>query len=399
MSIFATLFIFALPISDASAIEKDNIQQGKTIEKELPKIYTGNQFIDSISEASMKLGADYGIYASVMIAQSILESNYGKSILSKSPNNNLFGIKGTYKGKGSTFKTAESTSSGNLFKTKSNFRQYPTVEQSLEDYANLIKYGLKFSSSYYNGAWKVNTNNYKDATAYLQKRYASDKKYAGKLNHLIEKYDLTRFDVDSYARYEADQVITIVSGDTLRKLAEKYKTTVNDLKQWNQLDSNQINVGQKIIVTIKDIKAIPTKQTTFKGETEINTQISDDSPVEKVKKKKEIVYKPTKYYTVIQGDSITSIATINHISIEELKKWNKLKDASLTAGKNLIVDIEGSKKKETKKVKKQGRYLIKAGDSLASIATKFNVTEQKIIQLNRLDSVFVYEGQIIKLTE
>lgn len=429
ISILAAACIVGMPLNSALATNENQVQQGRTIEKELPKIYTGQTFIDEISETSMKLGVDYGIYASVMIAQAILESNYGKSALSQSPTNNLFGIKGTYKGQGSSFKTAEDDGSGNLFKIKSKFRQYNSVNQSLEDYANLLKNGLKSSNSFYIGTWKENTNNYSDATAYLQGKYATDTHYAEKLNHLIEKYDLTRFDVDSYARYEADKVIKVVAGDTLKKLAVKYKTTVEELKSWNELETDQINVGQQLIVTIKEIKAIPTKQTAvnkaksssteekvtkktkkmvvkaqkpesivkeIKEETKTKKVVLEKIPQKKVKKKKEIVYKATKYHTVVQGDSITSIAAINNITTKELKKWNKMKDASLTIGEKIIVDIEGSDKKASSAMK-QVRYVIQPGDSLASIAAKFNMTEQQLIKVNNLDSVFVYDGQIIKL--
>lgn len=170
-----TINLVVLPIStvfanEEEAVEEVTKEERQSVEKELPKIYTGNAFIDTISETSMKLGADYGIYASVMIAQAVLESNYGKSALSQSPSYNLFGIKGKYKGQGSIFKTAEDDGSGNLFTIKSKFRQYPSLNNSLEDYANLIKYGLKSSSSYYSGAWKDNTENYADATSYLQGR-------------------------------------------------------------------------------------------------------------------------------------------------------------------------------------------------------------------------------------
>lgn len=462
-----TFFVVSVPFNAVFATEKTNIQVGMNeatqkkdriiMNNELTKIYTGETFIDEISQASMKLGADYGIYASVMIAQAVLESNFGKSVLSQNPNNNLFGIKGKYKGSTSTFSTLEDSGAGELFRIKSKFRVYENYNQSLEDYAQLIKYGLKYNQNYYAGAWKNNTESYMNATAYLEGRYATDSSYANKLNHLIDKYDLTRFDVEQAAYFVADRTIIVKEGDTLQKLALANKVTVEDLKVWNELATDQIDIGQELIVTIKEIKAIPTikKQVSTESSPEAaaNKQEDQSEKVEEVKvnaeaqqkalnlenekeeeltqtkkiikktekpevivkeikekkkekkviltkqpkkkEKKEIVYKPTKYYTVMEGDSITSISSIHNITSDQLKKWNVMKNASLKIGERLIVDVEGSKKNENQQTTNQTRYMIQSGDSLASVATRFNTTEQRLVKLNNLDSIFVYDGQVI----
>ena len=56
------------------------------------------EFIQEIGESARKVAKDKNLYASVMIAQAILESGAGNSKLSQKPNYNLFGIKGDYKG-------------------------------------------------------------------------------------------------------------------------------------------------------------------------------------------------------------------------------------------------------------------------------------------------------------
>ncbi|MBQ0138887.1 MAG: LysM peptidoglycan-binding domain-containing protein [Kurthia sp.] len=402
------------------------------IDEELPKVYTGQPFIDLISEQAMKIGADNGIYASVMIAQAVLESNYGKSALSQSPSNNLFGVKGSFKGKGKSYQTVEDNGNGTLFQTKSKFRMYNSYNESLNDYANLIKNGLRSNANYYAGAWKEHTNSYVDAANYLEGRYATDTNYADKLIHLIKTYDLTRFDVDEYAYFIADKVIKVVEGDTLQKLAVKYNVTVDEIKKWNKLESNVILVDQELIVTIKKMEEVPTvqgnvskvKKTAVVKATntsqkpskkiikaikkpeivvkEIKTkvvtkkEVIEKAPVEKANKpkKKEIVYVATKYYKVQAGDSLTSIAKRNGVQPSQLKKWNKLKNASLKNGQRLIVDVKGNSK-TVHRIKAQSRYVIQTGDSLAEIASRFNTTEKKLIELNHLDSSFVYEGQIL----
>ena len=149
------------------------------------------KFIAEIGEQARKIGQDHDIYASVMIAQAILESGSGNSSLSRAPYNNLFGIKGSYKGESVTMATKEDDGTGNLYTIDASFRKYETVKESLEDYANLL---TKDMGKYYSGAWKENAETYKEAAMFLEGRYATDTGYAEKLVSLIELYDLTRFD-------------------------------------------------------------------------------------------------------------------------------------------------------------------------------------------------------------
>ncbi|MEA4829006.1 MAG: glucosaminidase domain-containing protein, partial [Enterococcus thailandicus] len=68
---------------------------------------TQQQFIDSVAPSARTLASQNDLYASVMIAQAIVESGWGKSQLASAPNYNLFGIKGSYNGQSVTFPTAE----------------------------------------------------------------------------------------------------------------------------------------------------------------------------------------------------------------------------------------------------------------------------------------------------
>uniref|UniRef100_UPI0013EA06C2 glucosaminidase domain-containing protein n=1 Tax=unclassified Enterococcus TaxID=2608891 RepID=UPI0013EA06C2 len=151
-------------------------------------------FIRKIGESARKIGKENDLYASVMIAQAILESSSGQSQLAQAPNYNLFGIKGTYKGKGVSFVTQEDLGEGTLYTTQSTFRQYDDYEDSLKDYALLLKEGLTGNSHFYDGAWKKNAKTYQEATKFLTGRYATDTSYNKKLNGLIETYDLTTYD-------------------------------------------------------------------------------------------------------------------------------------------------------------------------------------------------------------
>ncbi|MGM0125820.1 hypothetical protein IGI37_003221 [Enterococcus sp. AZ194] len=151
-------------------------------------------FIRKIGESARKIGQENDLYASVMIAQAILESGSGSSELSQAPHHNLFGMKGTYEGSGVTYSTQEDTGNGVLVTIQASFRTYDTYDQSFEDYSKLFTEGLTGNANFYRGAWKSETTNYKEATAFLTGRYATDTQYNKKLNGLIEAYDLTTYD-------------------------------------------------------------------------------------------------------------------------------------------------------------------------------------------------------------
>lgn len=151
-------------------------------------------FIRKIGESARKIGQENDLYASVMIAQAILESASGQSQLAQAPNYNLFGIKGTHNGKGVSFVTQEDLGDGTLYTTQATFRQYENYEESLKDYAKLLKEGLVGNTSFYDGVWKSKAKTYQEATKFLTGRYATDTQYDKKLNGLIETYELTTFD-------------------------------------------------------------------------------------------------------------------------------------------------------------------------------------------------------------
>ena len=149
------------------------------------------QFVASIAESAREIGQKEGLYASVMIAQAILESGSGSSGLSKPPYNNLFGIKGSYKGASVVLMTSEDDGSGRKYDIAAGFRRYPSVKESLEDYAKLLKHDM---GAFYAPAWKANAKTYVEACNYLQGHYATDTSYSGKLQGLIIAYDLVRYD-------------------------------------------------------------------------------------------------------------------------------------------------------------------------------------------------------------
>ena len=152
---------------------------------------TTEEFIALIGEQARQIAQENGLYASVMIAQAILESGSGGSGLSKPPYNNLFGIKGSYKGSAVYMLTSEDDGTGRRYDIMAAFRSYPSTRESLQDYADLL---TKSMGSFYAPAWKANAATYADACDYLQGHYATSTSYSASLQGLILAYNLEQFD-------------------------------------------------------------------------------------------------------------------------------------------------------------------------------------------------------------
>ena len=181
---------------DVEDAPEDMVQESATLDEDelvyVSRDLTTEQFISQIGEDARELCQENDLYASVMIAQAVVESASGSSGLSCEPYNNLFGIKGAYEGKSVRMKTQEDDGQGNLETIVAEFRRYPSLTESLKDYV-----GLLTGDSLYAPVKKSNTESYEDACDYLQGHYATSTTYSRTLKAYIDTYDLTQFDVPS----------------------------------------------------------------------------------------------------------------------------------------------------------------------------------------------------------
>ena len=201
-------------------------------------------FIGSIAENARDIASKHDLYASVMIAQAVLESNGGTSDLGSPPNNNLFGIKGSYKKHSVTFQTSEDNGTGEMHQIHAKFRKYPNYRASLEDYAELLQKGVSWNTKYYQRTFKSKTKSYKEATKYLTGTYATDTNYHQKLNALIKQYHLTAYDHQAKSKKQ----VIVKNGETLTSLSNKYGVSITSIKQWNRLDTNAVENGQRLLI-------------------------------------------------------------------------------------------------------------------------------------------------------
>ncbi|OEH85375.1 hypothetical protein BHU72_04610 [Desulfuribacillus stibiiarsenatis] len=145
------------------------------------------KFIESLVASAKEDYALHGLFPSVKIAQAILESNWGKSGLTKEANN-LFGIKGVGTVGSITKKTREYSEEKGWIWVQAQFRNYNTLNESINDHTQFL-----LRSSRYLPVFQA--NNYLEAAHALQEAgYATDPNYASKLIRLIEEHQLFQWD-------------------------------------------------------------------------------------------------------------------------------------------------------------------------------------------------------------
>ena len=389
------------------------------------------QFLRNIIPAAQNVARGKDIYTSVMIAQAALESGWGTSALSKAPNHNLFGVKGSYNGQSVNMQTLEDSGGQNYYSIQANFRKYPSYQESLEDYADKIVNGISGAPLFYSGAWKSKTNSYQDATAYLTGRYATDTAYGSKLNRIIEQFGLTKYDTETAVNM-AEEIAsnetttttgnsyTVVSGDSLYAIARKTGTPIQELLSLNGLNLNSIiHPGQVLALSsksasaeIKQEESTPKEEKTSAETTNEETSSSTNQP------------STGGTYTVVSGDGLYAIARKTGTSIDDLLSLNGLSlNSTIYPGQvlTLSANSETSAQEETTSTEESssstqettseesavsseqpatgGTYTIVSGDGLYAIARKTGTSIEDLLSLNGLSlNSTIYPGQVLKLS-
>lgn len=146
----------------------------------------------------------------------------------------------------------------------------------------------------------------------------------------------------------------VKAGDNLYNIAKQYNTSVSEIVRLNSLPNNNLSVGQQLL--------IPT------------ALVSDNSS-------------PSNTYVVKSGDNLYSIARRFGTSVNDIIRLNNLPGTSLSIGQTLVIPNNSSGSSNT--------YVVKSGDSLYSIARKFNVSVDSIKSKNNLKSNLLSVGQTL----
>ncbi|MBS4173911.1 C40 family peptidase [Bacillus sp. FJAT-49736] len=172
----------------------------------------------------------------------------------------------------------------------------------------------------------------------------------------------------SGAAHASEKQYIVQSGDTLWKIAQNNQITVQDLTAWNNLSSNIIHFGQKLLVSPPQVQ------------------------------KKDVSY------TVNPGDCLSSIAKKYNITVSDLKSANHLTSDIIKVGQVLNIQAasqvnsnSGNSIQTNDKIKPVS-YNVKSGDSLSLIAKNNNMSVSDLKTINGLTSDTIYVGQVLKLS-
>ncbi len=212
--------------------------------------------------------------------------------------------------------------------------------------------------------------------------------------------------------YNESGYYTVQKGDSLWSIAQKFNTTVTELKTLNKLNYNNLSIGQKLKIPSMEVTPeLPSQGNTYivqKGDTLYSIARKYGITVDELKSTNNLssntltigdvliipglsVEEPTSY-TVKKGDTLYSIANKFGISVNELKEYNNLTSNNLSIGQVLL--LPGTAEETS-----SDTYIVKIGDTLYSIANKFNLTVDKLKELNNLINNTLSIGQTLKIRE
>ena len=348
-------------------------------------------FLNTIGPVAQQVAQENGIYASVMIAQAALESGWGNSALS-TEGHNLFGVKWNGTGNYVTMPTQEYYG-GQWHTINAKFQSYNSYYDSLTSYAQLIKNNFPNSTRANAATPQIAAANLKNG---VYGSYATDPNYANSLDRMISDYGLTRYDVytgtsstnqnqqnsnaANSSQHESQisagngnqipDTYTVKAGDSLWGISQTYGTTVNNLKQINNLSSNVIYVGQ--VLKLKQQSSSTSNQA---------PQSTADT------------------YTVQSGDTLWGIANTHDTTVNNLKQINDLTSDTIYVGQVLKLKQQSNSTSNQAPQSTADTYTVQSGDTLWGIANTHDTTVNNLKQINDLTSDTIYVGQVLKLTQ
>ncbi len=209
-------------------------------------------YISQYKDIAKSNMSQYGIPASIILGQGILESGAGTGPLSTLANNH-FGIKCHKEWTGPSVAYDDD-------EAQECFRKYDQPSQSYQDHALFLT-----TRDRYAFLFELDKDDYTNWAKGLRAAgYATDPKYPEKLIGIIERYNLSQYDAEVLGRpfpvtnvnapvaatntvmADDPDVYQVVQGDTLYSISKKFNLSVDELRKKNNLSENAISIGQNL---------------------------------------------------------------------------------------------------------------------------------------------------------
>lgn len=283
---------------------------------------------------------EFGIPASIILAQGILESGAGTSGLTRASNNH-FGIKAGSKWHGKVYLAWDDET------RKSRFRCYNNAAESFKDHARLLT-----SMACYKPLFKINVYDYRGWAHGLKKAgYATSPTYAQALIGIIDQYKL--YEINGGAKLKPGKTVTIISYKEVEKPVFEEECILDENEESEEQTMIE-KAGLRYAVLINGI-----------------------------------------HCTILQpGETLASISRKHNISPNDLLKYNELgSEYQVKEGDIVFLD-----KKKKKYEGTQDIYISKRGDTLYDVAQEFGIQLHQLAKLNNLtEYIKLAEGTRISL--
>ena len=180
-------------------------------------------------------------------------------------------------------------------------------------------------------------------------------------------------------------VYRVKSGDYLGRIASRHRCTVAQIKRWNNLKSNNIRVGQKLII--------------YRGGTAPSSSASSTNTASTTTAKSSPAASKSSTYVVKKGDVLSKIAERHGCTVAQLKAWNNLSSNNIQIGQKLKVAASSNTSGAVSENSgNYTTYVVKSGDSFYSIAKNYpGISAQDIMNFNGISSSNIKPGMKIRI--
>ena len=185
-------------------------------------------------------------------------------------------------------------------------------------------------------------------------------------------------------------IYKVQNGDYLGKIASKHRVSVAKIKKWNNLKSDNIRVGQKLVIYKGG--SGPAVSESSSSSSSSSTSSSSSSSETKIT------------YTVKKGDVLSKIAESHGVKLAKIKEWNNLKNDNIKVGQKLTIYTKGGPSSSTSSSSSSATghstYTVKSGDTFYSIAKNYpGVSAQNIMDYNGIKSTKLKPGMTLKIPQ
>lgn len=409
MKNFHFTFLFLLPFA-LSAYDIQDIYNPDNKDRQL--------YIETYRYIAVEEMERTGVPASIKLAQGVLESGDGKSVLAKKANNH-FGMKcgGAWKGKTFYRKDDDYDDKGRLI--ESCFRAYGKAEESYRAHSDFLtdprkeyRYGFLFD---------IPVTDYEAWAKGLKKSgYATNPNYANLLIGIIEANQLNQYDFMSIVDMELKftkaikkesiaytndvKMIYAEEGQKLSAIASKYDVKLDRLMKYNELSSGStaFEKGDRVY--------LQRKRKSYRGKNKYHIVKEGDSMyaiAQQYGVRLDKLYKKNRMFEKTEpaiGAKISLRKKVKKDAIPRLRSQKDQRIPSFTLPlkvfvTNLFAEIsitepvdDGQKPTAT-----TSSYAVQKGDTLYSISRKFNLSIEQLKVMNGLKDNALSIGQILKL--